>query len=108
MGVNTKKYEYINRVGLVKGSWALQMFQADAELHHMLDQPGKLVALRLTEYYELKESMKVGGGAATIAITQPATQQPVPAIIDDDEDEDDAVPPAEENDLLGDIENQWD
>jgi hypothetical protein len=58
-----EKYFYINRVGLTKGSWALRKFEEDAERHHMLDQPGKLAALRLTEYYELLERLNAAPGA---------------------------------------------
>lgn len=70
MAQNPEKYYYINRVGLVRDSWAHKMFEKDAATHHMEEQPGKLVALRLTEYYELIERM--GGawnvpGASTIA-----------------------------------------
>src|SRR5690349_18042966 len=48
------KYQYFT-VGLLKGSFALEALKADALKHHMADQPGKLMALRLTEYYELLE-----------------------------------------------------
>ena len=63
MPQNPEKYFYVNRVGLLRGSWALKKFQEDAREHHMEDQPGKLVALRLTEYYELIERL---GGAWTV------------------------------------------
>lgn len=59
MAQNTEKYFYINRVGLLRDSWAHKRFERDAKDHHMEDQPGKLVALRLTEYYELLE--RLGG-----------------------------------------------
>jgi hypothetical protein len=61
MPQNTEKYFYINRVGLLRGSWALEKFEKDAERHHMEDQPGKLAALRLTEYYELLDRLERGG-----------------------------------------------
>jgi hypothetical protein len=48
------RYRYFS-VGLERGSWALVQVEADARKHHMSDQPGKLIALRLTEYYELLE-----------------------------------------------------
>ncbi|HEY6410647.1 MAG TPA: hypothetical protein VIY29_24610 [Ktedonobacteraceae bacterium] len=48
------RYRYFS-VGLERGSWALGQVEADARKHHMSDQPGKLIALRLTEYYELLE-----------------------------------------------------
>jgi hypothetical protein len=54
MPKDREKYRYID-VGLERGSWALAMFEEDARHHHMSDQPGKLMALRLTEYYELKK-----------------------------------------------------
>jgi len=54
MPKDTEKYQYFN-VGLERGSWALERIKADAKKHHMSDQPGKLIALRLTEYYELLE-----------------------------------------------------
>ena len=52
MPKDTGKYQYFT-VGLERDSWALERFKADAKKHHMSDQPGKLIALRLTEYYEL-------------------------------------------------------
>jgi hypothetical protein len=54
MPKDRERYRYID-VGLERGSWALTMVEEDARRHHMSDQPGKLVALRLTEYYELKQ-----------------------------------------------------
>jgi hypothetical protein len=54
MPKDTEKYQYFT-VGLERDSWALERFKADAKKHHMSDQPGKLIALRLTEYYELLE-----------------------------------------------------
>lgn len=42
-------------MGLKRGSWALEQLQADAQQHHMGKQLGKLIALRLTEYYEQQE-----------------------------------------------------
>ena len=58
MPKDREKYRYID-VGLERGSWALVMFEEDARKHHMSDQPGKLLALRLTEYYELKNKREV-------------------------------------------------
>jgi hypothetical protein len=54
MPKDRERYRYID-VGLERGSWALVMFEEDARRHHMSDQPGKLIALRLTEYYEWKK-----------------------------------------------------
>lgn len=54
MPKDTEKYQYFT-VGIERDSWALERFKADAKKHHISDQPGKLIALRLTEYYELLE-----------------------------------------------------
>jgi hypothetical protein len=54
MPKDNEKYQYFT-VGLERTSWALEQFKADAKKHHMSDQPGKLIALRLTEYYEWLE-----------------------------------------------------
>jgi hypothetical protein len=58
MPKDREKYRYID-VGLERGSWALAMFEEDARRHHMSDQPGKLMALRLTEYYERKKEQEL-------------------------------------------------
>lgn len=42
-------------VGLLKGSEALGALQDDALKHHMIDNPGQLIALRLSEYYEMMQ-----------------------------------------------------
>ncbi|GHO95228.1 hypothetical protein KSF_052760 [Reticulibacter mediterranei] len=52
MSQHSEKYLHFN-VGLLKESFALQALWQDALKYHMIDQPGKLIALRLTEYYEL-------------------------------------------------------
>lgn len=69
MATNKEKYQTIcNRVGLARGSWGLERFIKDCVDHHMDDQPGKLVALRLTEYYELLDRLNVlPGGLAMIS-----------------------------------------
>jgi len=69
MATNKEKYQTIcNRVVLTRGSWALERFVEDAVTHHMDDQTGKLVALRLTEYYELLDRLKVfPGGLAMLS-----------------------------------------
>lgn len=54
MPKDREKYRYID-VGLERGSWTLAMFEEDAKRHQMSDQPGKLVTVRLTEYYERKK-----------------------------------------------------
>ena len=133
MATNKEKYQTIcNRVVLTRSSWALERFVEDAVTHHMDDQTGKLVALRLTEYYELLERLKVfPGGLAMLSPfpgmeaflqgTQPqgngnASPQPVSGQkkFEDDEDEDE-----DEHDGTGsgtnvadtsfndDIDNQW-
>jgi len=52
MSQDREKYLYFN-VGLLKSSFALDALWQDALKYHMIDQPGKLIALRLTEYYEM-------------------------------------------------------
>ncbi len=47
-----EEYLYFT-VGLLKNSFALDALRQDALKYHMIDQPAKLIALRLTEYYEL-------------------------------------------------------
>jgi hypothetical protein len=47
-----EKYLYF-KVGLLKDSFALEALWQDALRYHMVDQPAKLIAMRLTEYYEL-------------------------------------------------------
>jgi hypothetical protein len=54
MPKDRERYRYVD-VGLERGSWILAMFEEDAKKHQMSDQPGKLMALRLTEFYELKQ-----------------------------------------------------
>ena len=48
----SEKFLYFT-VGLLKGSTALEALRQDATQYHMIDHPGQLIALRLTEYYEL-------------------------------------------------------
>ena len=52
MPKDTEKYQYFT-VGLLKSSFALEALQEDAQKHHMVEHPAKLIALRLTEYYDL-------------------------------------------------------
>ncbi|MGZ3624556.1 MAG: hypothetical protein ACXVDN_21255 [Ktedonobacteraceae bacterium] len=52
MPKDTEKYQYFT-VGLLKSSFALEALKADAAKHHMVEQPARLIALRLTEYYDL-------------------------------------------------------
>ena len=131
MATNKEKYQTIcNRVVLTRGSWALERFVEDAIDHHMDDQTGKLVALRLTEYYELLDRLKVfPGGLAMLSPfpgmeaflqgTQPqgngnASPQPVSGQkkFEDDEDEDEhdgtgSGTDAADTSFNDDIDNQW-
>ena len=52
MPKDTEKHQYFT-VGLLKSSFALEALKEDAAKHHMVEQPAKLIALRLTEYYDL-------------------------------------------------------
>lgn len=52
MSQDPEQYRYFS-VGLLKNSFALDAVQQDALKYHLVDQPGQLIALRLTEYYEL-------------------------------------------------------
>jgi hypothetical protein len=52
MSQDSEKYFYFN-VGLLKNSFALDALRQDALKYHMIDQPDQLIALRLTEYYEM-------------------------------------------------------
>src|SRR5947209_18421622 len=52
MSQDLEKYLYFN-VGLLKNSFALDALSQAALKYHLIDQPGKLIALRLTEYYEM-------------------------------------------------------
>lgn len=49
-------------IKLLKGSFALNALWQDALNYHMIDQPEKLIAMRLTEYYELvsREAIRPG------------------------------------------------
>ncbi|QBD78042.1 hypothetical protein EPA93_19400 [Ktedonosporobacter rubrisoli] len=52
MAQDTEKFLYFN-VGLLKDSFTLEALRQDALKYHMIDHPGQLIALRLTEYYEM-------------------------------------------------------
>lgn len=56
-------------VDLLKDSFTLEALREDAVKHHMVEHPGQLIALRLTEYYEMM----------TKGIVQPVIR--VPAIM---------------------------
>jgi hypothetical protein len=68
---SSDKFLYFT-VGLLKGSEALEALRQDAVKHHMIDHPGQLIALRLTEYYE-SESLNQGH----IQVT-PGLQEQIP------------------------------
>ena len=55
MPQDVERYLYFT-VALLKDSNELDALWQDALKYHMIDQPGKLIAMRLTEYYELKAS----------------------------------------------------
>ncbi len=61
-------------IKLLKGSFALNALWQDALNYHMIDQPEKLIALRLTEYYEM-----LARGAARAAPALPPALPPSPA-----------------------------
>jgi hypothetical protein len=65
---SSDKYVYFT-VGILKDSQVLETLRQDALKHHMIDHPGQLIALRLTEYYEMM----------TKGIVQPVVR--VPAIM---------------------------
>jgi len=53
MSQESDKYLYF-KVGLLKESFTTEALRQYASKYHMIDQPGRLIALRLTEYYEMK------------------------------------------------------
>ena len=63
MSQDLEKYLYFT-VGLLKNSFALDALSQDALKYHMIDQPGKLIALRLTEYYEMMARETLHPGAS--------------------------------------------
>jgi hypothetical protein len=66
MSQDTEKYLHFN-VALLKDSFALDALRRDALKYHMVDQPGQLTALRLTEYYELMSGGILATGASAPA-----------------------------------------
>ena len=73
MSQDVEKYLYFD-VGLLKNSFALDALWQDALKYHMIDQPGKLIALRLTEYYEMMaRGILPPGASASIAATPTVT-----------------------------------
>lgn len=67
-------------IKLLKGSFALSALWQDALNYHMIDQPEKLIAMRLTEYYELiaRGTLRPGPSAAG-APNPPASPSIAPA-----------------------------
>ena len=72
MSQNREKYLYFT-VGLLKNSSTIDALWQDALKYHMIDQPGKLIALRLTEYYEMVAQGGLRPGASALAATPRAT-----------------------------------
>ena len=66
MSQETEKYLHFS-VALLKDSFALDALRRDALKYHMVDQPGQLIALRLTEYYELMAGGIMATGASVPA-----------------------------------------
>src|SRR5437879_9481270 len=89
MSQDTEKYLYF-KVGLLKDSFALEAHWQDALRYHMIDQPDKLIAMRLTEYYELTKKgpvhstenipMPMAPTASTPVPTAPATSTLAPTV----------------------------
>ena len=71
MSQDLEKYLYFT-VGLLKNSFALDALSQDALKYHLIDQPGKLIALRLTEYYEMVARGNLHPGAS-IPLTATST-----------------------------------
>lgn len=70
-------------IKLLKGSFALNALWQDALNYHMIDQPEKLIALRLTEYYEMisRGAARPGPGPAMQPMQQiQAGPMPAPAL----------------------------
>jgi len=75
MSQDTEKYLYF-KVGLLKDSFALEALWQDALKYHMIDQPAKLIAMRLTEYYELTNKGSVQQSRATTPAPTASTPTP--------------------------------
>lgn len=63
-------------IKLLKGSFALNALWQDALNYHMIDQPEKLIALRLTEYYEMVSR----GGPRPVSATAAPSPLPAPSL----------------------------
>lgn len=75
------KYVYFT-VGLLKDSAALESFKQDALKHHMIDAPGQLMALRITEYYQMMNQ----------GIVQPVVRVPAIFLPPDSEEQEQPMP----------------
>ncbi len=80
MPQDTEKYLYF-KVGLLKDSFALEALWQDALRYHMIDQPAKLIAMRLTEYYELTKKGPVHSTENIPMPMPPVTSTPVPTAL---------------------------
>jgi len=124
MATNKEKYQTIcNRVVFARGSWALDRFIEDAVAHHMDDQTGKLVALRLTEYYELLDRLNILPGGLAMLSPFPGmdgqqgssaqgngnvpTGRDGKRVEEDDEDEQSSSPSTPGTDIDDDVDEQW-
>ena len=76
MSQDPEKYLYFT-VGFLKHSFALDALWQDALQHHMVDHPAQLIALRLTEYYELRASGIIHSATSMspATTTPPATNE---------------------------------
>jgi hypothetical protein len=66
-------------IKLLKGSFALSALWQDALNYHMIDQPEKLIAMRLTEYYELIARGTLRPGPSTPNAPNPPAASIAPA-----------------------------
>ncbi|HET8844436.1 MAG TPA: hypothetical protein VFN35_23410 [Ktedonobacteraceae bacterium] len=70
------QYVYFT-IKLLKGSFALNALWQDALNYHMIDQPDKLIALRITEYYELVSRGALRPGPSMLGVApSPAPMPP--------------------------------
>ncbi len=68
---SSDKYVYFT-VAILKDFTALETLKQDALKHHMIDQPGQLIALRITEYYEMMTK-----GVVQPVVRVPAIMNPI-------------------------------
>jgi hypothetical protein len=66
-------------IKLLKGSFALSALWQDALNYHMIDQPEKLIAMRLTEYYELIARGTLQPGPSVPGASNPPASNIAPA-----------------------------